>query len=116
MLCLIYSTYCDEELTIENCKCWKNYQPVKSGDSIQCDGTLTLSQRECNVPEPPECKCTTSEVNGILHDDTGVYCSYSVKGENEKKWKCENEEEWKKYEEEYKAYEEKRKATTQTTS
>lgn len=104
LLSVIYITNC-EELTLENCKCWTGYEPAKNGDKIECQGKLILSLRPCNVPEPPQCKCT-GEVNGILNDGTGTYCSYSVKGENVKKWKCENEEEWTKYEEAYKKYQE----------
>lgn len=98
----VYSVFAADELTVENCKCWTGYKASKSSEgTVQCEGIMLLNIRPCNVPEPPECKCT-GEVNGILNDGTGTYCSLRMKGQEVKKWKCENEEEWKKYEEEVK--------------
>lgn len=109
MLLFIIHSINAEEPSLEDCKCWAGYEPQKNKDGqAECHGTFLLTIRPCNVPEPPQCKCS-GEVNGILNDGTGTYCSYRVKGEEVKKWKCENEDEWKKYEEDLKQYNETHK-------
>lgn len=87
---LISLSHADE---LKDCKCWSGYEPKKSDHGVRCFGVLLLHAMECNEPERPDCKCT-GDVNGILSDATGTWCSQYEKQGSPKKWACENKEEW----------------------
>lgn len=83
-----------------DCKCWQGYQPhqTKEGSTI-CRGVMFLTELPCNIPEPPECKCSKN-VTGIVTDATGTYCSTYSKGKEMERWSCENKEDWDRYKQE----------------
>lgn len=84
-------------LTEETCKCWEGYEPQLFQDGeVACIGWLLPTLMECNVPEPPRCVCS-GEVTGILTDSSGTWCSIYSKGEEIKRWACENKEDWRRY-------------------
>lgn len=78
---------------LSECKCWSGYEPKKSDDGIRCFGVKLLHAMECNEPQRPDCKCS-GNVTGILSDSSGTWCTEYIKGEDSKKWPCENKEEW----------------------
>lgn len=82
---------------VDNCKCWTNYMARKVGDNVQCHSVLSLARVPCNVPESPRCKCEEDVVTSIMTDKDGKWCQG-----HDKKWPCENAEEWNSYEQECK--------------
>lgn len=96
-IALVTLTRADE---LSGCKCWTGYRAMKSDDGVRCFGILLLHSMDCNEPERPDCKCS-GDVNGILSDATGTWCSQNQKDGENKKWACENKEEWEKFFKQY---------------
>ncbi|KAG5865667.1 hypothetical protein JTB14_005071 [Gonioctena quinquepunctata] len=95
-LCFLTFTCLSWADELSDCKCWSGYEPHKDQDGVNCYGIMLLHTKRCNEPQPPKCVCS-GEVTGILSDSTGIWCSQSSEGKIEKKWACENKEEWDKY-------------------
>lgn len=79
---------------LSDCKCGTGYKPTKTNDGkVQCDGIMLLHSKPCNIPEYPHCDCSGT-VTGILSDYTGTWCSENKLGKEQRRWRCENTQEW----------------------
>ncbi|GJQ66226.1 hypothetical protein Trydic_g4282 [Trypoxylus dichotomus] len=79
--------------------CLHSYKAQKKDDgTIECVGINLYNSEPCNTKNPPPCKCSGDDVNSIVIDDKGTWCSSTPKtGSESKLWPCENKEEWIAY-------------------
>ncbi|XP_044744097.1 uncharacterized protein LOC123306261 [Coccinella septempunctata] len=78
------------------CKCWDGYKPHISKEGPECFGVQLMHIMPCNTPRAPRCVCT-GEVNNILKDRTGTWCSTMKNGKELKRWPCENTRDWDEF-------------------
>ncbi|KAJ8934218.1 hypothetical protein NQ314_013496 [Rhamnusium bicolor] len=97
LLTVLTITYADE---LSDCKCWDGYEAKKSQDGVHCSGILVFHAQPCNIPERPKCVCS-GNVNGILSDAEGTWCAEYSEGKGQRKWACENKEDWDKFFKQY---------------
>lgn len=79
---------------MNDCTCWKLYDPVKTPDGVKCYSSSVNGYMPCNIPEEPKCLCRKKRVFGVRKNETGAYCIGKKRD-----WPCENVREWEEYEE-----------------
>nr|XP_023013718.1 uncharacterized protein LOC111503600 [Leptinotarsa decemlineata] len=78
------------------CTCWDGYRAEYHQNGAQCVATDQFHIMPCNMAVAPKCKCS-GRVSSILKDRTGTWCTRYRKGEELKRWPCENVKEWDEF-------------------
>ncbi|KAJ3666014.1 hypothetical protein Zmor_001472 [Zophobas morio] len=107
ILCLIHLVHLKDDPF--SCQCWDDYEvtndTILEERGLECLGTswITFNKRHyCNEPQLPICACTNA--SSILIDDTGTWCFHYNRSIPNRKWNCENKEEWNEYNEKYETF------------
>lgn len=92
---LLYIVVSDQASVMKTCNCWAQFIPVQTVEgTMYCQSHYLPIMMPCNIVKPPACKCTKSIGTVVVNNDSDVYC-YN-KNDN-KKWECENQEEWEAF-------------------
>ncbi|CAH1954523.1 unnamed protein product [Acanthoscelides obtectus] len=82
---------------LSECKCTEGYKPKQDESGVvYCHGTIVKSILPCNMVIKPDCICN-EEATSVLQDDYGTWCTRLVDGKEEKRWTCENKEDWEAF-------------------
>ncbi|XP_076268808.1 uncharacterized protein LOC143201565 [Rhynchophorus ferrugineus] len=78
---------------LSSCKCWENYKADMGDNGLQCIALDQFHIMPCNMPKSPKCICSGG-ISSILKDESGTWCTKYSKGEELRRWPCENRQEW----------------------
>ncbi|KAG5877492.1 hypothetical protein JTB14_020855 [Gonioctena quinquepunctata] len=87
----IVSIFADE---LSDCKCNEGFttQSDENG-GVYCHGVVLKSILPCNITFKPDCVCS-SDATSVVQDSSGTWCGRFIDGKEDKRWECENKEEW----------------------
>ncbi|XP_023021608.2 uncharacterized protein [Leptinotarsa decemlineata] len=88
---LIASISADE---LSDCKCQEGFTPQKDEiDGVNCHGVVLKSILPCNIVFKPDCECG-DDATSVVQDSSGTWCGRFTDGKEDKRWECENREDW----------------------
>ncbi|XP_018568834.1 uncharacterized protein LOC108909084 [Anoplophora glabripennis] len=96
LLFVTFAVAAEDELS--KCKCQKGYYPQKDESGVvSCYGSILKTNEKsilpCNVLVKPSCICK-DDATSIVQDESGTWCSKVSEGKEDKRWPCENKEDW----------------------
>lgn len=75
------------------CRCWRGLDAVVGENGVvHCRSVRFRHNMECNIPEPPPCKCSGVGARVSYHKK-GCKCVHR-KGSDTRTWECENAKDW----------------------
>ncbi|CAH1105985.1 unnamed protein product, partial [Psylliodes chrysocephalus] len=101
LLLPIIVSFADE---FSDCKCKEGYSPQNdTSGNVYCRGNVVKSVRSilpCNIIFKPDCTCG-SEATSVVQDSSGTWCGRFIDGKEDRRWECENKNDWEAFYQEH---------------
>ncbi|KAJ8934219.1 hypothetical protein NQ314_013497 [Rhamnusium bicolor] len=86
---------------LADCKCNEGYAPKKDDTgNVSCYGSILKDNFKsilpCNILTKPTCICSV-EATSVVQDPSGTWCGKFSEDKKDRRWPCENKEEWEAF-------------------